>query len=163
MKKLKIAVWIAVLYILQNMFGGITAINGGVADLLLGFGAAYAFCQRKFSTAMWVAVLCAVLDGTGTGRVFPIVTAMCGAAGLISCGLRQRLRFMPGAVKVTCVTAVMSFAMLGVEALTAVGGVGAAELFGMVTVPAVYTAVTACVIYLILSRTLFGDEDKRLI
>lgn len=163
MKKLKIAVWIAVLYILQNIFGGITAINGGVADLLLGFGTAYAFCQRKFSAAMWVAVICAVLDGTGTGRVFPIVTAMCGAAGLIANGLRQRLRFIPGAVKVTCVAAAMSFAMLCMEVLTALGGVAATELFGIVAVPVLYTAVMACVIYLILSKTLFGDEDKRLI
>lgn len=163
MKKLKVAVWIAVLYIMQNIFGGFLAIGGVAADLLLGFTAAYAFCGRKFRSVMWVTVICAVLDATCSGRVFPIVAFLCGMTGIIAYGLRPRLRFIPGGVKIVCVTASMSCVTYCIELLTAWGQTSAAELVGATIVPSVVTAVAACVIYLLAGRTLFADEDKRLI
>ena len=76
MNKIKLALWVFILYIIQNVFYPIMSISGLVPDFILGFTVAYSCIEPRFKKLSPVIIVCAVIAGTGTGRVFSIVTLL---------------------------------------------------------------------------------------
>ena len=115
MKKLKLVLWIFVLYIIQNIFYPIISVTGIIPDLLLGFVVSYSALEHRFNKLSPVIIICAMLAGTGTGRVFPITVALTGFAGVasyIACGY---MKFIPQIIRTQSVTLFFAFLMCVAE------------------------------------------------
>ena len=109
MKKLKLVLWIFVLYTIQNIFYPIISVTGIIPDLLLGFVVSYSALEHRFNKLSPVIIICAMLAGTGTGRVFPITVALTGFAGVasyIACGY---MKFIPQIIRTQSVTLFFAF------------------------------------------------------
>lgn len=163
MKTLKLVLWIFVLYIIQNIFYPIISVTGFIPDFLLGFTVSYAAIEHRFSKISPVIIICAVLAGTGTGRVFPITVAFIGFAGVASYIICGYMRFIPRIIRTQSVTAVFAFLMYVAEFFVS----GKTVTYGFIVNTALWctlaTVVASCVIYLILKRVMFKDTEKKLL
>ena len=163
MGKIAAAIWVAVLFILNSVFVQVISINGSCADLLLAFLVVYAFMKRRFSAVSYMTIICALLNGAITGRVFLAVTMVTGAAGMIAYNSSNYLRFIHEGVRIAGVGFVMSFICEILEHFFAYHTLSATAVFGYALPDAIYTAIVSWIIYLIVKKTSFKNEDKQLL
>lgn len=163
MKNLKLVLWIFVLYIIQNIFYPIISVTGIIPDLLLGFIVSYSALEHRFTKLSPVITICAVVAGTGTGRVFPIVTLFLGLGGVASYVMTNYLRFIPQFIRAQAVTAVFSFIMCVAEFFASARTLTYGFIINTAIWQTVYTVAVSCVIYLILKRIIFKDTEKKIL
>ncbi len=163
MGKIAAAIWVVVLFILNSVFVQIISINGFMPDLLLAFLVVYAFMKRRFAAVSYMTIICALLNGAITGRVFLVATMVTGVAGMIAYNSSNYLRFVHESIRIAGIAFAMSFVTEIFEYFftyhTLMGGV----ILGNVLPDAIYTAVASGVIYLIIKKTSFKNEDKQLL
>ena len=162
MSKIKIAVWIFLLYIIQNVFYPIMSLSGIIPELLLGFAVSYASFERNIKKSSWVIIICALLSGTGIGRVFPITAIGVGVAGVIGYVIRDYIRFLPRIIRAMSVTAIFAFVMCCCEYFTSEKTLSYTFLANTCLWYTLYTTLTSGIIYLILKRSI-GEGDKKLL
>ncbi len=163
MGTLKLAAWIFVLYVIQNIFCPILTITGFVPDLLFGFALSYSALDLKFRRISYVTLICALLCGTGTGRIFSIAVLMTGVGAMLSYFSRDYFRFIPQIIRTEVIVAVFSFIMCCCEYFARTGTVSYTFLTNTASVYTVYTTVTSAVIYLILKKIIHNRDTKLLI
>lgn len=163
MGKIATAIWIFALYIIQNVFLHIVSINGSLPDLLLAFLVVYAFMKRRFTTVAYVTIICAILNGAGTGRVFPVVTMLTGFAGMVSYTACGYMRFIPEIVRIQAVGLIMAFIIAVCEFFFTHHTLTGMAVLGYALPDAIYTVVAISIIYLIVKKTSFKNEDKQLL
>ncbi len=163
MGKISAAIWIIVLYILNSVFVQVISINGSCADLLLAFLVVYAFMKRRFSAVSYITIVCALLNGTITGRVFLVATMVTGAAGMIAYNSSNYLRFIHEGVRIAGVGFAMSFIAEILEYFFTYHTLSGTAVLSYALPDAVYTAVVSWIIYLIVKKTSFKNEDKQLL
>lgn len=163
MKTLKLVLWIFVLYMIQNIFYPIISVTGIIPDVLLGFAVSYAALEHRFGKLSPVIIICAVLAGTGTGRVFPIVTALVGFGGIASYIICGYMRFIPQFIRTQAVTAVFAFLMCIAEFFVSEKTVTYGFIINTALWYMLYTTAVSCVIYLILKRVMFKDTERKLL
>ena len=163
MNKIKIVIWICILYIIQNVFYPIMSLSGITPELLLGFAVSYAAMERNYKKSSYVIIICALLSGTGIGRVFPISVIMTGAAGVCAYMVCDYLRFIPRIIRVQTVASVFVFIMCCCEYFAATKTVTYSFLTDTALWYTVYTTLASYVIYLILKKTMGGPDKKLLI
>lgn len=157
------AIWIFALYILENVFIHIVSISGALPDLLLAFLIVYAFMKRRFRVVMYVTIICALLSGAGTGRVFGLAAILTGAAGMISYSACGYLRFIPELVRMQTVGLVMAFIISVAEFFFTHHTLSAVSVISYALPNAIYTVVVIGLIYMIVKKTSFKNEDKELL
>ena len=162
MRTYKLVLWIFILYVIQNVFYPVLSLSGYVPELLMCFTVSYASLERKFRRISPVIIICAILSGAGTGRVFSIAVLFIGLAGVAAYLAMSYMQFIPKIIRVGAVTAFFAFLMYCAE-FFAVSGTLA---YGFITNSAVwytlYTVVWVCVIHLILRKTM-NTADKTLL
>lgn len=163
MNKFKIFLWIFSIYILQNVFCPIVTVTGVVPDLMLGFLTAYAALEERFNKLLPLILICAVIDATMTGRVFPITTAFVGLGGIASYIMRDYMRFIPKLVRTQAVTALSAFLMSCAEFFVVSNTITVEFLKNTAIWYTVYTVVASIIIYFILNRVMFKKTEKKLL
>lgn len=163
MRTLKIVLWILAIYIIENLFGGALAVGGATADFLIAFSVAYSFFERKLSKLIYIIIICAILNGAGVGRVFPIATAVTGIGALIGYSFYNYLRMIPAFLRVSILSAATAFVASCAEIFVSYKTLFVSSVWTVAVVHGVYTGVVACIIYALLFRTLFKNRDKRLL
>lgn len=163
MGTLKLAVWIGVLYIIQNNLYPILTISGIVPDLLFGFALSYSAIEPKFRKVSPVVLICAVLGGTGTGRIFPVTVLMTGIGGMVSYHLSEYLRFIPQIIRTHLVVAIFAFLMCSCEYFATAGTVTYEFLIHTAIWYTLYTTAVSVIIYLILKKIILNKDTKLLI
>lgn len=163
MGKISAAIWVIVLYILNSVFVQVISINGSHADLLLAFLVVYAFMKRRFSAVSYMTIICALLNGTITGRIFLVVTMITGAAGMLAYNSSNYFRFIKAGVRIAGVSFGMSFICEIFEYFFTYHTLTGTAVLSYALPDAVYTAVVSWIIYLIVKKTSFKNEDKQLL
>ena len=163
MRKTVLALWIFAIYIIQNVFGNVISVFGVVPDLFIAFTTVYAFMTRRFRPVAYVTVICAVLSGCGTGRVFAAVVLLTGVTGMISYTACAYMRFIPSVVRVQCVGFVMAFVLGCAEHFFMYHSLGFSAVLTGVLPHAVYTDIAVVIIYLILQQTALQNEEKQIL
>lgn len=163
MGKIATAVWIFALYIIQNVFLHTVSVNGSLPDLILAFLVVYAFMKRRFSTVAYVTVICAVLNGAVTGRIFTVVTMLTGIAGMISYVASGYMRYIPELVRIQILGFVMSFMTVAFEFLLTHQTLLGMAVLSHALADSVYTVIVVSIIYLIVKKTSFKNEGKQLL
>lgn len=163
MKTLKLVLWIFILYIIQNVFCPIISITNIVPELLLSFAVSYAAVEHRFNRLSAVVIVCAVVSGTGTGRVFPIVTTLVGVGGMASYLFRGYLRFIPQFLRTQAVTAIFAFFICVAERFVFSHNFTSSFFVDIALWYTVYTVAVSSVIYLILSKTILKDTNKKIL
>ncbi len=163
MGKIAAAIWVVVLYILNSVFVQIISVNGHMPDLLLAFLVVFSFMKRRFSAVSYMTIICALLNGAITGRVFLVVAMVMGAAGMIAYNSSNYLRFIHEGVRIAGVTFCMAFIGEVFEHFFAYHSLIISAVVNNALPDAVYTAVVSWIIYLIVKKTSFKNEDKQLL
>ena len=163
MRKLKLVLWIFVLYLLQNIILPILSGSAVVPELLLGFAVSYTVLECKFSNTSAVIVITSLLTATGTGRVFSLVSVLAGLAAITAYFIKDYVRFIPQFVRTQAVIAVFAFIMCISEYFIYSKTMSAGFILNTALPYTVYTIAASCVIYLILKRTMFKANDKKLL
>ncbi len=162
MRTLKLGIWIFVLYIIQNIFYPIMTVTGIVPDLLLGFAVSYSAIEPKLGKISRAVIICAVLCGTGTGRVFPITVLMTGITAIVSYLSRSYLRFIPQIIRTQAVAVLGMFLMCCFEYFVSAGTITAEFIQSTALWYTLYTVTASTVIYIILKKTM-QDLTTRLL
>ncbi len=163
MGKVKVALWIGVLFIVQDVFYPILSLSGIVPDLLLGFSVCYAALEQRIKKVSPVIVICAILCGAGTGRVFSVAVFITGIAGVMAYQLSDYVRFIPRALRVLLIVMVSAFLMSVSEYFVSAQTITYNFIANTALWHTAYTVATAFVIYLILKKTMLSDEKKILL
>ncbi len=163
MGKVAATIWVVVLYILSTVFGSTISINGAVPDLLLAFLVIYAFMKRRFSAVSYMTIICALLNGSITGRVFFVTTMITGAAGVLAYNSSHYLRFIHEGIRIAGVGLAMTFIGEILEHFFSYHTLTAHWVLNNALPDAIYTAVVSWIIYLIVKKTSFKNEDKQLL
>ncbi len=164
MRALKLALWIFFIYIIQNVFCAVISINGIVPDLFLAFVIPYAFFERRFKYTSRVIVICAILAGSGVGRIFPMTVVISGISGIGAYAFYSYFRFLPGIIRTQLITVSASFLMFCALLFLSDAAVSAGLIFSDVLPQVIYTTAVSCFVYWLLSRTMFkNDNEKRFI
>ena len=162
MSKIKIFIWIFLLYIIQSVFYPIMSLSGIIPELLLGFAVSYASLEKNIKKSSWVIIICALLSGTGIGRVFPVTVIAVGVAGVIVYVICDYMRFIPRIIRVQCVTAIFAFVTCCCEYFTSEKTLTYTFLANICLWYTLYTTLMSSIIYLILKRST-GEGDKKLL
>lgn len=72
MQKLKIVLWIAILFILQTCLEPYIAVGGIIPELLFVFAIGYALCERDEKRRFIVPVICGALVDLSSGQIFGV-------------------------------------------------------------------------------------------
>lgn len=163
MNKIKLALWVFILYIIQNVFYPIMSISGLVPDFILGFTVAYSCIEPRFKKLSPVIIVCAVIAGTGTGRVFSIVTLLTGLAGVASYLVCSYMPFIPKILRTLVITILCSYLAGVTEYFVLTKTLAYAFLTGSALWQAIYTGVVSCIIYLILNRSVNKNTQKKIL
>ncbi len=163
MGKIAAAIWVVILYILNSVFVQLISINGSVPDLLLAFLVVFCFMKRRFSAVSYMTIICALLNGAITGRVFLVATMVTGAAGMIAYNSSNYLRFIHEGVRIAGVSLGMAFIGEILEHFFTYHTLTASMVLNIALPDAIYTAVASWIIYLIVRKTSFKNEDKQLL
>ncbi len=163
MKKIRLVLWVFVLYIIQNVFYPIMSISGLVPDLILGFTVAYSCIEPRFKKLSPLIIICAIIAGTGTGRVFSIVTLFTGLAGIASYLMCSYMPFIPKILRVLLITLLGAYLAGVAECFVLTKALTYAFLAGPALWQAIYTAIVSCIIYLILNRSVNKNTQKKIL
>lgn len=163
MKKFKLVLWIFVLYLLQNIIFPILSGSAIVPEFLLGFAVSYTVLESKFSKASAVIIITSLLTATGTGRVFSLVSVLAGLAAVTVYIIKDYIRFIPQFVRTQTVIAVFAFIMCISEYFIYSKTMSVGFILNTALLYTVYTIAASCIIYLILKRTMFKANDKKLL
>lgn len=163
MKTLKLVLWIFVLYIIQNIFYPIISVTGIVPDLFLGFVVAYSAFEHRFNKLSSVIIICALVAGCGTGRVFPVVTLFVGLSGIAAYQLCSYLRFIPQFLRMLVLTAVFAFVMSITEFFALSRTITSEFITGTALWQTLYTVLVAGIIYFAVKKTILKNKEKKLL
>ncbi len=163
MKNLKLVLCIFVLYLLQNIICPILFGSEFTPELLLGFAVSYTVLESKFSKASAVIIITSLLTATGTGRVFSLVAILAGLAAVTAYIIKDYIRFIPQFVRTQAVIAVFAFIMCISEYFIFSKAMSVGFVLNTAIRYTVYTTIASCIIYLILKRTMFKFNDKKLL
>lgn len=161
MKTIKIVLWIFVLYIIQNVFYPIMSVSGIVPDLIVGFAVSYPIIEPRLRKASPIIIICAVIAGTGTGRIFPVVTLFCGFASTMSY-LTNGQRSIPNTLRVALITVICVYLMSVTEYFVLFKEIKTGFLIGNALWHTLYSAVAASIIYIAV-KTKNKKKDKNIL
>lgn len=159
MRKLKIAVWIFMLYIIRTVFCGAININGAMPDLLLAF--VIVFSCGESDLKIMIVTLCGILIGSETGRIFQTALFAAAAAAVSAWTFSKKAKVIPSVIKVTLLAFVFSGLLAAADYILEFKTLDLNAIILSALPYAVYTAAAACVMYPAVKRTLFRAEDKK--
>lgn len=163
MRKTTLILWVFILYIIQNIFYPILTISGIVPDLLLGFTVAYGALERKFRNISRVIIICAILSGIGTGRVFSVAMIMVGFAGIAAYLITGYLQFIPRIIRTQTVTAIFAFLMSCAEYFALFGTITYGFVINTAVWHTAYTTIFSIIIYLLIKKSTNTVDNKILL
>ncbi len=161
MRKLKLVVWMLLIYLFQTVFCGAINFNGTAPDLLLAFAVIFAFYEWETNLAALIIILCGVLAGSEAGRVFPAAVLVTGVAGLMSRALFKTAKLVPEFVKIISVIIVAAFSLCSFEYFTVYKSISVYALLYSILPYVIYTTLAASVMYPLIKKTLFRMQDKK--
>ena len=159
MKISSLAIWVFILYIIQNTFCPIIGITNLNPELMLAFVATYAVFEHRFGRLSKVIIICAMLSATGVGRSFPIVTFLIGMGGIASYLSVNYLRFVPQIIRTLLVVAVFSFVLSVAETFVFKGQL----IIDTAIWYTVYTTAISLVMYIILKKVILKEKEKKIL
>ena len=162
MRTYKLILWIFILYIIQNVFYPVLSLSGYVPELLMCFAVSYSSLERRFRRISPVIIICAILSGTGTGRVFSIAVLFVGLAGVAVYLAMPYMQFIPKTIRVGAMTAFFAFLMYCAEFFAVSGTLTYGFITNFAVWNTLYTVICVCVIYLILKK-IMNTADKTLL
>ncbi len=160
MQKVRTAIMIALLFVIENAFSEVIAIGTAVPDLMLGFVCVYAFLRHGFKSVFIVTLIVSILSASAVGRVFPIAFLMCGFGGLISYSAYSVMRFVPEWLRICVLVTTFSLVSGILEVLVAYRVITMNVFLMTILMRTIYTCVVSAVLYLIMIKTSFKNEDK---
>ena len=163
MRTYKLVLWIFILYIIQNVFYPVLSLCGYVPELLMCFVVSYASLERRFRKVSPVIIICAILSGVGTGRVFSIAVLFIGLAGVAAYLAMSYMQFIPKIIRVGAVTAFFAFLMHCAEFFAVSETLTSDFITNTAVWYTLYTTIVVCVIYLILGKIMNIDDKTMLI
>lgn len=162
MRIAKITIWIFVLFIIQTVFGRVISICGLVPDMLLAFSVIFAAKSNNSAEYMSVIPVCSVLDGVLPGRVFAAVVMLVCIISLIAGGAAMRLRYIHVFIKTMFIIAAGAFALAAAEYYISLSVLDIKGILYSVAPYAAYTLAVGCIMYPIMTRTLFARHKRSL-
>ena len=163
MRTYKLVLWIFILYIIQTVFYPVLSLCGYVPELLMCFVVSYASLERRFRKVSPVIIICAILSGVGTGRVFSIAVLFIGLAGVAAYLAMSYMQFIPKIIRVGAVTAFFAFLMHCAEFFAVSETLTSDFITNTAVWYTLYTTIVVCVIYLILGKIMNIDDKTMLI
>ncbi len=160
MRTVKIAVWIAVLYLLQTVFGRLISVYGITPQLLTAFAVLFPFISEDDKESAYTALVCAALSGAMVGHYFAADMIVIGVAYLISHFAVQNIRFVPSWIRAHTMTALAAFVYAAVVCFSAKMSVNGFDIRRYILPNVIYTLICSFVMYPIIKKTLFGKADK---
>lgn len=152
MKKSKIALWIFVLYVLQNIVFPMLCAPGYTPELMLCFAAVYAVCEDRYGKTPTIIIITALLTGCGTGRVFPIAVFFCGTCAAAVYAAKNYFRFIPCPVRMAAITTVFTYAMYISEYFAGAIPITAELLMTTILFRTIFTVAAEIIIYVPIKR-----------
>jgi rod shape-determining protein MreD len=164
MKRLKLFVWIFILFIIQVVIVNRIGIFNSAPDLVFAFVIAYAMVEEEFSYAAGVGIICGICTGSLCSVNFPVSVLMYTYSVLIVRTLQNKVRYIPNFVKAFFWTAVLSIAGEAVMYFVMNLSFGVDAFMRIILPFGVFNLVAEVIIYPLVKKTMVViDEKKKLI
>lgn len=163
MKKLKLFVWTFVMILLQAVSANYIRIYDVAPVFFIPFTAGVMLFEDKFAYIAVMAIAGSVCTAVFAGGDFFFTCILMLALLLVFSSLRDYPRYMPGIWKLLIWTVIMSFVWETVTCVLFCKNIGGLQkaLSYKTLIFAAYNALTACVIYPLLKKTLYNIDEKR--
>ena len=163
MRKLKVFLWMFIIFLIQTVIVSRIRFYGAVPSIVMAYAVSVMLLEEEFNSAASTAVLCAVSAGALCGRNFYVMTLYIFFVSLIVFALRRKPLYIAGFLKAIFYTFVFSgaleilfFAMTNMTVTTDM------LLYDALTTAAVNT-VFVIATYPLLKRTMYKKEEKKLL
>lgn len=163
MRNFKIFIWIFIVFIIQTAVLARLRFFGAVPSLVLPYLICVALLEDEFKTVAVISVICAAAAASLCGREFVITVIFYVYAAFLVYALRKKPMYIKTPVKAMTRTFIISgifeIILYAVQTLSLSYSV---LLYGALPT-AVINAVIALVIYPVLKRTMYKDDEKKLL
>lgn len=109
MKRLKLFLWIFILFIMDIVVINRIDFFNSAPDLVFVFVIAYAVLEEEFSYVIGVSIICGVCAGALFSSNFPVSVLLYAYSALLVTALRGKLRYVPAFVKALFLALILSF------------------------------------------------------
>ncbi|MGN0148649.1 MAG: rod shape-determining protein MreD [Clostridia bacterium] len=161
MKRLKLFLWIFILFILKTVV--INRINffNSAPDLVFAFVIAYAMIEEDFYYAACTGIICGICTGSLCSVSFPVSVLMYTYSVLLVTALKNKPRYIPDFVKTLFWVFILSAAGEAVLYFTINLSMGINVLFKMIIPFGIYNLAAAALIYPLVKKTMHIVDDKK--
>lgn len=164
MKRLKLFLWILILFIIEIV--GLNRIDffRSAPDLVFAFTIAYVMLEEDYTYAIGVGIICGIAAGALCSDSFPISVLMYSYSALIVKALRNKPRYIPDFAKALFWVFVLSAAGETIMYFALTLTLSVNVILTVILPLAVYNSAALLIIYPIVKKTLVVvDEKKKLI
>ena len=163
MKKIKIFVWIAVIFILQLTLMHHLTVFGTKALLVLPFVSVFAVISGSFRNTLIVSLICGTFTGSLLGYDFFVATTFVALMAIIIFSLKEHFVYMPVIVKIFLGTFIFSMIWEVVVFCLIVSEILIYKdiLFSHILIVTLYNSVVSILIYPLLKSTVLENESRK--
>lgn len=164
MKRLKLFLWIFILFIIRITIISRIGFFNSAPDLVFAFVIAYAMLEEEFSYAVGVSIICGICTGALCSSNFPLSVLMYVYSTLLVTALRNKPRHIPDFVKTLFWVFVLSLAGEAIMYFVMNLSLNTDAILKIILPFGVYNLAAALIIYPLAKKTLVVvDEKKKLI
>lgn len=164
MKRIKLTLWILILFIIEVALVNRIRLFNSAPDLVFAFAVVYAMLEEEYEYAVGVAIICGICTGSVCSDSFTVSVLMYSYGAIIVKALRNRLRYIPDFAKTLFWTFALSAAGSAVMYFTLNLSFEFGVLWRVVLPFCVSNTAAAAVLYPIVKKTIvIVDEKKKLI
>ena len=163
MKKLKIFVWIAMLFILQLTLAHYLTVSGIEAMFILPFIAAFALLEEDFRYTVMVGAICGICTGSLMGYNFFLSMVFILLSAIVAFNFKKRPLYMPHFIKSCIWTALLSLIWETMAFFTSYFDFTQySEIFiSHILIAVIYNTFMIIIIYPLLKKTIYEKEKQR--
>lgn len=164
MKRLKLAIWILILFVIEIVFINRLGFFASAPDIVFAFAVSYAMLEEDYYYAIGVSIICGVCTGSVCSGSFGVSVLMYSYSAILVKACANKLRYIPDSAKTLFWVFVLSAAGNAVIYFTLNLSFEASVLWRVVLPYCMCNLAATAVIYPLVKKTMvIVDEKKKLI
>lgn len=164
MKRLKLAIWILILFVIEIVFINRLGFFASAPDIVFAFAVSYAMLEEDYYYAIGVSIICGVCTGSVCSGSFGVSVLMYSYSAILVKACANKLRYIPDSAKTLFWVFVLSAAGNAVIYFTLNLSFDLSVLWRVVLPYCMCNLAATAVIYPLVKKTMvIVDEKKKLI